>query len=79
MKSVFTSLFTNQSGACAGGGAKMWRHWYAITIDPYVLDLVRYGVDIEFINIPQQVVPHETHVNRYLAMHLDLEFYNTSR
>ena len=56
-----------------GGVAKAWKEWYRITSDPHILDMVKYGIEIEFKSLPMQEDPVETHVNQTLAVHLDNE------
>ena len=45
--------------------------WQAITKDPYILDIVKRGMPIEFVETPSQTSILPTHVSQLEADHID--------
>ena len=56
-----------------GGIASCYKQWRSIISDPVILDLVRNGAYIEFIELPEQENRLETHMREDLACHLNEE------
>ncbi len=62
-----------KTGSHVGSLPRHLNQWHTITRDPFIIDIVKNGMPIEFIETPVQKSAPQTHVNQSEVVHIDAQ------